>query len=254
MASGMAACALPGAVRAADATGINGATGVSGATGIRAIAFDAFPIFDLRPVASLARARFPEKGEALASAWTAKLFGYTWLETAAGRYDGFEALVDASLRFAADSVGIKISDHDHAELAAVYRHLDAWPDVKPALERLRAAGVRLAFLANLSEATLRANMRNAGIEAYFEPPMSTDRVRQFKPAPAAYQMAIDAFGLAKDTIGFAAFGGWDAAGATWFGYPTVWVNRLGVPAERLEPAPAIVSRDMDGVLALAGVT
>jgi len=32
---------------------------------------------------------------------------------------------------------------------------------------------------------------------------------------------------------FAGFGGWDAAGAKWFGYPTVWINRLNAPLEEL---------------------
>lgn len=65
-------------------------------------------------------------------------------------------------------------------------------------------------------------------------------------------MAVEALQLPKEAIGFAAFGGWDAAGATWFGYRTGWVNRLGVPPERLDAAPEIVARGMDGVLALAG--
>lgn len=45
------------------------------------------------------------------------------------------------------------------------------------------------------------------------------------------------FGLRRDEIAFSAFGGWDAAGARWFGYPTFWVNRLGVPMEELAPGP-----------------
>jgi 2-haloacid dehalogenase len=33
-------------------------------------------------------------------------------------------------------------------------------------------------------------------------------------------MEIDAFTLKREEILFAAFAGWDAAGAKWFGYPT----------------------------------
>jgi 2-haloacid dehalogenase len=113
--------------------------------------------------------------------------------------------------------------------------------------------VRLGLLSNLRESALRANLRNADIAGAFEQVLSTDRVQRFKPAPAAYHMAVEAFGLAKDEIGFAAFAGWDAAGASWFGYRTAWVNRLGAPAERLRPNPAIVSRGVEGALALAGL-
>lgn len=36
---------------------------------------------------------------------------------------------------------------------------------------------------------------------------------------------------------FVAFAGWDAAGAKRFGYPTFWVNRLGLPPEELGASP-----------------
>jgi 2-haloacid dehalogenase len=57
-------------------------------------------------------------------------------------------------------------------------------------------------------------------------------------------MGVDAFGLRRDEIVFAAFAGWDAAGAKWFGYPTVWINRLGVPAEELGGVPDATGRDL----------
>jgi 2-haloacid dehalogenase len=220
---------------------------------IRAIAFDAFPIFDVTPVAQRAQALFPDKGAALASTWAAKLFGYTWLVTSAGKYEEFATLAHASLQFAAESLALSLTQGMCTELVDVYSRLSVWPDVEPALERLRSAGVRLALLSNLGTSMLRANMHFAGVEQYFEPPLSTDRVRRFKPAPAAYQMAVDAFGLPKQEIGFAAATGWDAVGATWFGYRTVWVNRLGFPHERLDAAPALTSANMEGVLVLAGI-
>ena len=83
--------------------------------------------------------------------------------------------------------------------------------------------------------------------------LSTDKVRRFKPSPAAYRMATGALSLPADRIGFAAFAGWDAAGAGWFGYPTAWINRLGAPAETVGPEPLVTSRDLSGVLTLAGL-
>jgi 2-haloacid dehalogenase len=44
----------------------------------------------------------------------------------------------------------------------------------------------------------------------------------------------------RDNIVFAAFGGWDAAGAKTFGLDTFWVNRLGAPIERLGARPDAV--------------
>ena len=68
-------------------------------------------------------------------------------------------------------------------------------------------------------------------------PLSTDQVKAFKPDPRAYQMGIDAFKLRRDEIAFAAFAGWDAAGAKSFGYPTFWVNRQNAVEEELGAHP-----------------
>ncbi|MBA4163113.1 MAG: haloacid dehalogenase type II [Erythrobacter sp.] len=237
----MGAAALPIPVRAATAPRI------------KVIAFDGFVIFDPRPVTALAVHHFPEKGAALAAVWSNKLFGYSWLATAAGHYQDFPTLADVSLRYAAQSLGLTLSGEVRRDLLDAYQRLEVWSDVVPALDRLKSAGVRLAFLSNLSEPMLLANMRHAGIARFFDPPLSTDRVQRFKPAPAAYNMAIEAYGLPCEEIGFAAFGGWDAVGATWFGYRTAWINRLGVTPETLGPSPLISSTGIEGVLALAGL-
>ena len=54
--------------------------------------------------------------------------------------------------------------------------------------------------------------------------------------------------LAKHEILFAAFGGWDAAGAKAFGYPTVWVNRFNQPLEQLGVGPDETFTDLKGLL------
>ena len=52
----------------------------------RAILFDAFPIFDPRPVFNLVSEMFPEKGMELTKVWKMKQFEYTWLRAAAKQY------------------------------------------------------------------------------------------------------------------------------------------------------------------------
>jgi 2-haloacid dehalogenase len=109
---------------------------------------------------------------------------------------------------------------------------------------LQAAGIRMAFLANLTAPMLDAVVKNSGLEGFFEPHLSTDKVKAFKPASSAYQMGPDAFKLKKEEIAFAAFAGWDAAGAKWFGYPTFWVNRSNARSEELGVMPDGVGSDM----------
>jgi 2-haloacid dehalogenase len=204
---------------------------------IKAIAFDGFPIIDPRPVFAKAEEIFPGQGLELGNAWRTRQFEYTWLRTLGGRYADFWQVTEESLVYAAKASGVDLSADKRDQLMQSYLELKAWPDVAPALKQFKAVGVRMAFLSNLTDAMLDAAVRNSGLEGFFEGHLSTDKVRVFKPDPRAYQMGVDAFGFRKDEIAFAAFAGWDAAGAKWFGYPTFWVNRLNLPVEELGVAP-----------------
>jgi 2-haloacid dehalogenase len=91
---------------------------------------------------------------------------------------------------------------------------------------------------------LEAGIKHAGLEGMFEHVLSTDQIRTYEPDPRAYQLAMDAFQLRREDLLFVAFGGWDVAGAKWFGYPTFWVNRLNLPGEELGVSPDAMGRDL----------
>lgn len=218
-------------------------------TSLRAIAFDAFPIFDPRPVFALGEELFPGKGGQLSNAWRARQFEYTWLRTIAGRYTDFWQVTEDALIFAARNLKLHLDRPRRGRLMNAYLNLKPWPDVPHTLNALKEAGIRLGLLSNFTQPMLAANVKNSGLDGVFEQILSTDRVQQFKPAPRAYQMAANAFGLTQSDITFAAFAGWDASGAKWFGFPTVWVNRLNAPAEELSVIPDLTCQDMKGLTA-----
>jgi 2-haloacid dehalogenase len=64
-------------------------------------------------------------------------------------------------------------------------------------------------------------------------------------------MAVDALGLRREAIAFAAFAAWDASGAKWFGFPTVWVNRMNSTREELNVLPDLTCSDLSGLVAFA---
>jgi 2-haloacid dehalogenase len=99
---------------------------------------------------------------------------------------------------------------------------------------------------------LEVGIKNSGLDGCFEHVLSTDHIRAYKPDPRAYHMAIDVFNLRREQILFAAFAGWDAAGAKWFGYPTFWVNRLDLPAEELAVAPDAMGRGLTDLVSFVG--
>lgn len=217
----------------------------SGRSRFKAVAFDAFPIFDPRPVFALAETLFPGKGAELSNAWRTRQFEYQWLRALSGHYADFWQTTEDALRYAAQLLNLELSSENRSKLMQAYLGLKVWPDVPSALAALKDAGIRLVFLSNMTKAMLDAGIAAAGLLGVFQHVLSTDQIRTYKPDPRAYQMAIDALGLARDEIVFASFAGWDASGAKWFGYPTFWVNRLGLPKEELGVAADAMGRDLN---------
>jgi 2-haloacid dehalogenase len=202
-------------------------------TKIEAIAFDAFPILDPRPISAHAERLFPGRGAALVDAWRTRQFEYQWLRALSAHYADFWTCTEDALEFAADLTKLDLTPEKRSHLMGGYLELAAWPDAPQALNELRRSGVRLAVLSNATPAILDAGIRRSQLGGVFEHVLSTDAVQSFKPDPRAYRMAIDAFGVTRSKILFVAFAGWDAAGAKSFGFPTYWVNRSNLPAERL---------------------
>jgi 2-haloacid dehalogenase len=214
---------------------------------IRAIVFDGFVIFDSRAVAKRVEEVVAAKATDFANLWRTRQFEYTWLRTLGGQYQDFWRVTQDALTYTAASLKISLSPEQRDRLMSIYLELPAWPDVPDALAAFRRHGIKLAFLSNLTKAMLDANVARNKLQEFFAPHLTTDRVRAYKPSPKAYQMAVDAFRMQREEIAFAAFGGWDAAGAKWFGYPTAWVNRAGAAVEGLGVQPDEISNDMSGL-------
>ena len=204
---------------------------------IKAVLFDAFPIFDPRPIFASVVERFPERGSDLNNLWRTRQFEYTWLRSMSHRYRDFHEVTEDALVFAAKFLKIEISAKQRREIMEGYTHLKEWDDVPAAIESLRATNIRLGILSNFTPAMLQAAISNSNLQGTFEHVLSTDYVKTYKPDPRAYQLGPDALKLKREEILFAAFAGWDAFGAKSFGYPTFWVNRQNAPLEELGSAP-----------------
>lgn len=215
---------------------------------IKAIAFDAFPILDPRPVFALAEHLFPGKGTELSNAWRTRQFEYQWLRALSGRYVDFGQATEDSLVYAAELLNLDLTQDKRRQLTESYLELKAWPDASAALESLKSAGIRLAILSNATPEILGAGIKNSDLDGVFEHVLSTDKIGTYKPDARAYRMAMDAFGLTREEILFAAFAGWDAAGAKWFGYKTFWVNRSNLPGEQLGALPDAVGKDLNDLV------
>jgi 2-haloacid dehalogenase len=226
---------------------------ISNWTHIKALAFDAFPVFDPRSVFRACEDAFPGRGVELGNLWRTRQFEYQWLRALGGRYEDFWQTTHSALDFAARSLKLELSGGKVESLMAGYLAMKAWPDVPDALRDLRRSGRKLVLLSNATATILDAGIHSAGLEGVFDDLISTDRIRTFKPDPRAYQLGIDVLALRKEEIMFVAFAGWDAAGAKWFGYPTFWNNRQGAPLEELSASPDGTGESLAELVRLLGV-
>ena len=224
-------------VSAAVGSAVAGAIGVEAAPQVKrafdAIAFDGLVVFDPRPVAAAAEAAFPGNGAALVAAWRTRQFEYQWLRALGGRYVDFLQTTDAALTYAARQLGLGLDASTRQRLMAPYTAPNVWPDVAESLATLQRSGMRLVMLSNMTHAMMADGLTRAGVADRFDAILSTDAIATYKPDPRAYRLGVDTLRVPKERLLFAAFAGWDVAGAKWFGYPTFWVNRLAAPPEEL---------------------
>jgi 2-haloacid dehalogenase len=208
---------------------------------IDVLLYDAYgTLWDVHSVMKRCEACWPGKGMQVSQLWRVKQLEATWLRSLMGRYVPFSTVTREALAFTCESLGLSLQ-HDHeSELMAEYRKLATFPDVADALMKKPAA--KLGILSNGSPDMLEPLVRHSGLK--FDAVLSVDEVKVFKPAPPAYQLAVERFGVAKERIGFVTSNFWDAAGAKSFGFTVYWINRGGVAAERLGFQPDRVLRTL----------
>ena len=215
----------------------------------RAVLFDAYgTLFDVYSIGVAAERRFPGFGERLAVVWRDKQIEYTRLVSMAGERRTFRDLTRAGLRFAARRLAIDLSNEAEDRLMAEYQRLALFPENRGVLDALKARGVRAGILSNGDVDMLAELVANTGLAALLDPVISVQPTGRFKTDPATYALGPAALDLPTGDILFVSSNGWDAIGATWHGYITLWVNRAGLPLDPLGTAPTRVGNNLENVL------
>ncbi len=111
------------------------------------------------------------------------------------------------------------------EVLAAFTELPAYPDVAPAMQQLRAAGIRIATLTNGSEKTTRAMLKHAGLDVEVRDCISIDDVKHWKPAPEVYLHAATVLGFAPAEVVLIAAHDWDTHGAQQAGLMSAGILR-----------------------------
>lgn len=212
--------------------------------GIAAYVFDAYgTLFDVHAAVARHRAAIGPKADRLSQIWRAKQLEYSWVHSLMGRYAPFWRLTERALDYAMARLEIDDGDLRRALLDA-YRVLDAYPEVRPVLRRLKAAGAKTAVFSNGDPQMLDAAVGAAGIGGLLDAVLSVEPVGVFKTDPRAYGLVTARLELPPARISFQSSNRWDIAGAAAFGFRCVWINRFGMPDEYPDCAPAAVLPDL----------
>lgn len=219
----------------------------------RAVLFDAYgTLFDVYSVAQLAERLFPGHGQTLSVLWRDKQIEYTRLVTTSSHgahYQPFWELTRAALVYALKRLAIQpVSEAHIDQMMNQYHHLTAYPENREVLLALKAKGVATGILSNGNREMLAMAVKSAGLGDVLDHVISVDSVRKYKTHPAAYALGEVACGLPAAQIAFVSSNSWDALAATWYGYPTLWVNRHNAPFEELGTQPTRVGTSLRDVL------
>jgi 2-haloacid dehalogenase len=214
----------------------------------RAVIFDAYgTLFDVHSAVARHAAKVGSDAARLSEVWRAKQLEYSWVLSLAGRYEPFWTLTERALDYA-------LARHPGVDRAVrpllldAYRGLDAYAEVRPTLEALRARGLRTGILSNGDPEMLDSAVASAGLGPLLDTVLSVDAAGVFKTSPRTYDLVLEALAMTASEVVFVSSNRWDIAGAAAFGFAPVWVNRLGLPDEYAELPPRAIVTSLDGLL------
>ena len=224
---------------------------------ISAVVFDAYgTLFDVYSISALAERLYPTHGAAISALWRDKQIEYTRLislsdpnsETGSRHYQSFWDITRLSLQYTLSRLKLDATVANEAALMRQYAALSPFPENLGVLQALKTMGMATAILSNGSREMLDSAVASAGMKDLLNHVISVDAVRQFKISPASYALVSKYFPVPTNEILFVSSNAWDALGATWFGFATLWVNRQGLPRETIGPAPTHIGANLTHVL------
>jgi 2-haloacid dehalogenase len=193
---------------------------------LKAVAFDVIEtLFDIQPLDKKLNAAGLPAGAL--EVWFARVLRDAFALEVSREYKTFGEVASATLEVLASEHKIDIDQSKIEETIKTFGDLPPHPDVKPAFQMLRDAGVRIAALTNGSAEATKKMFQNAELGNFVERYISIDEVKHWKPAAQVYLHAAKTLELDLADIALVSAHDWDVNGASKSGLITGFVARHG---------------------------
>jgi 2-haloalkanoic acid dehalogenase type II len=161
----------------------------------------------------------PPPGRDLRERWEELQF-----ELLAGEYRPYREVLASSLRAWMEERGYGWREEEGEALLRSMRSWQPFPDTRPALQKARAAGLRLAMVSNTDRDIIEHTLRQIGVP--FDAVITAEDAGAYKPSDAVFDYALERLDTSPEDILHVAFGfKYDIGPASRHGMRTAWVNR-----------------------------
>jgi 2-haloacid dehalogenase len=180
-------------------------------------------VFALEPLSG----RFKSAGlpETALRLFFAQLLRDAFALEASGAFKPFKEVAAGSLAVVMANHGVAAEQAKIQSVLAGFAELPPHPDVAPALQRLRGAGMRIIALTNGGAENTQKLLDRAHLLSFVEKTISIDEVRHWKPHREVYLHAARALGVEPARLALVAAHAWDVHGAKQAGLCGAWVKR-----------------------------
>jgi 2-haloacid dehalogenase len=209
--------------------------------------FDAYgTLFDVNAACRELSLDVGDKWQDLANLWRLRQVEYTWLRNSMNEYIDFWEITYGALDYAMEVLDI----HDKKlkeQLLELYLKLEAYPEVKEILQKLKDKNFRTGILSNGSTQMLDSAVKNANIEDLLDVVISVEECKIYKPSSEVYDLVEKKTDIKKDNVTFFSSNAWDMHAAANYGFKTIWVNRFDGVLERLPGKPSAIVKTLNNI-------
>lgn len=142
-----------------------------------------------------------------------------------GRYEPFGVCTLQALNYAMKVLEVSLSVEQQGFLMAQYQQLQAYADVIPGIESLKAQGHYCVAFSNGPAAKVKELLSNAGVLELLDDVVSVDEISRYKPDPAVYLHLLKRTGSRAGNSWLISSNAWDVMGAKHAGLNAAWVQR-----------------------------